>query len=99
MRVEFGYQLFKFLGDQVTAFLDYTNVSSTLVFGPEYYKFFFAMKAMPVIIFFGATLNLFYYLGFIQYLILKLAWVVNKLMGTSPTESMNATANIFLGQV
>jgi len=37
-------------------------------------------------------------LGAIQYVILKVAWVVNFLMGTTPTESMNATANIFLGQ-
>ena len=53
---------------------------------------------MPVIIFFGAFINLMFYLGAIQYLILKLAWIVNSLMGTSPTESMNATANIILGQ-
>ena len=32
-------------------------------------------------------------------MILKLAWAVNFIMGTSPTESMNATANIFLGIV
>ena len=29
---------------------------------------------------------------------LKFSWVVNKLMDTSPTESMNAVASIFLGQ-
>ena len=56
-------------------------------------------KSIPVIIFFSSIINLLYYMGFIQYLILKLAWVVNSLLGTSPTESMNATANIFLGQV
>lgn len=39
-----------------------------------------------------------YYVGAIQYLILKFSWVVNKLMDKSPTESMNAVASIFLGQ-
>jgi CNT family concentrative nucleoside transporter len=41
---------------------------------------------------------LLYYVGAIQYVILKFSWVVNKLMDTSPTESMNAVASIFLGQ-
>lgn len=56
-------------------------------------------KALPVIIFFSAMINLFYYLGILQYFILKLSWVINKLMGTSPTESINTVANIFIGQV
>jgi nucleoside permease NupC len=54
---------------------------------------------MPVIIFFGAIINLLYHNGIIQYVILKVSWVINSIMGTSPTESMNSTANIFLGQV
>ncbi len=53
---------------------------------------------MPVIIFFSAIVNLLYYVGAIQYVILKFSFAVNKLMNTSPTESINATANIFLGQ-
>jgi nucleoside permease NupC len=53
---------------------------------------------MPVIIFFSAIVNLLYYVGAIQYIILKFSFLVNKLMHTSPTESINATANIFLGQ-
>jgi nucleoside permease NupC len=52
---------------------------------------------MPVVIYFGAMINMLYYFGIIQYVILKVSWVVNVLMGTSPTESVNATANIFLG--
>jgi nucleoside permease NupC len=55
-------------------------------------------KAMPVIIFFSSIVNFLYYIGAIQYIILKISWIVNKIMATSPTESMNATANIFLGQ-
>jgi nucleoside permease NupC len=39
-----------------------------------------------------------YYLGVVQYIILKFAWIMNKLMDASPTESMNVVASIFLGQ-
>lgn len=56
-------------------------------------------KAMPVVIFFGSTVNLLFYFGFIQYLILKVSFVINFIIGTSPTESINSTANVFLGQV
>ncbi|RNA39661.1 solute carrier family 28 member 3 [Brachionus plicatilis] len=99
MRTEFGYQLFKFLSEQVTIFLGYTDRGTNLVFGSFLVaeKKYFAFKSIPVIIFFSAVINILYYFGFVQYLILKLAWLVNLLMGTSPTESMNATANIFLG--
>jgi nucleoside permease NupC len=53
---------------------------------------------MPAVVFFSAIVNLLYYLGFVQYAVTKLGWVVNSLMGTAPTESISATANIFLGQ-
>ncbi|CAF0726574.1 unnamed protein product [Brachionus calyciflorus] len=107
MRTEFGYQLFKFLSNQVATFLAYTDRGTQLVFGPflvygdvignKVFDSTFAFRSIPVIIFFSAVINLLYYFGFVQYMILKLAWLVNLIMGTSPTESMNATANIFLG--
>jgi pyrimidine nucleoside transport protein len=53
---------------------------------------------MPVLIFFGAVINVLYYLGAVQYALLKLSWCINVVMGTSPTESVNAAANIFFGQ-
>ena len=54
---------------------------------------------MPVVIFFGSFVNLLYYFGAIQYIILKVSFLINTIMGTSPTESMNSTANVFLGMV
>ena len=54
---------------------------------------------MPVVIFFSAIVNILYYFGAIQFVLLKIAWVMNKLMGTSPTESINSVANVFLGPV
>ena len=43
-------------------------------------------------------INVLYYVGAVQYLIVKMGWLINFLMGTSMTESINATANIFIGQ-
>ena len=44
LRVDFGYQLFKFFGDQVTTFLGYTDYGSILVFGENFADHFFAFK-------------------------------------------------------
>jgi pyrimidine nucleoside transport protein len=45
---------------------------------------------MPVVIFFSAIVNIMYYFGFIQYFLLKIAWIMNFMLGTSPTESVNS---------
>lgn len=46
MRVEFGYKLFKFLGDQISIFLNYANKGSELVFGVDYADHFFAFSVI-----------------------------------------------------
>jgi hypothetical protein len=97
LRSELGYCLFQWLGNQVTTFLDYTDAGCSLVFGVNFKDHFFAFKAMPVVIFFSAIVNILYYYGAIQFILLKIAWAVNFLMGTSPTESVNSVANVFLG--
>ena len=40
-----------------------------------------------------------YYLGVMQWVISKLGFALQKIMGTTVCESMNASANIFLGMV
>ncbi len=52
---------------------------------------------MPVVIYFSAIVNVLYYYGVIQYILLKLAWIMNFLMDTSPTESVICVSNSFLG--
>lgn len=54
---------------------------------------------MPVVIFFSAVVNVLYHFGVVQYFLIKIAWSINKLMKTSPTESVNSVANIFVGFV
>ena len=40
-----------------------------------------------------------YYLGIMQIVITKIAWLMQISMGTSAAESLNAAGNIFIGQV
>lgn len=46
LRTEFGYKLFRYLSDQVTKFLGYTDQGSMLVFGEKYTDHIFAFKVI-----------------------------------------------------
>ena len=54
---------------------------------------------MPVVIFLSSVISVLYYMGVMQAVILKLAWLMQRTMGTSASESVNAVGNIFIGQV
>ncbi len=58
----------------------------------------FATWILPSIIFFAAISSLLYYLGILQFIVKKLAWVMHRTLGISGAESISAAANIFIGQ-
>ncbi|MGF1681055.1 NupC/NupG family nucleoside CNT transporter [Photobacterium makurazakiensis] len=60
--------------------------------------FVFALRVLPVIVFFSALISVLYYLGIMQVVINVLGGGLQKALGTSRAESMSATANIFVGQ-
>jgi CNT family concentrative nucleoside transporter len=60
--------------------------------------FIFAIKVVPVIIFFGALMSLLYHIGFVQLLVKGLAWVIRPILGTSGAETLSVAANSMLGQ-
>ncbi|UJF23042.1 NupC/NupG family nucleoside CNT transporter [Shewanella sp. OMA3-2] len=60
--------------------------------------FVFAIRVLPVIIFFSSLIAVLYYLGIMQMVIKLIGGGLQKALGTSRTESMSATANIFVGQ-
>ena len=60
--------------------------------------FIFALKVLPVIIFFGALMSVLYHLNIMQWFVKVFGGGLQKLLGTSRTESMSAAANIFVGQ-
>lgn len=60
--------------------------------------FIFAVKILPVIIFFGALSALLFYVGIVQRFIASLNYVIRPLLKTSGAETLCAIANSFLGQ-
>lgn len=60
--------------------------------------FVFALRVLPVIVFFSSLVAVLYYLGIMQLVIRVLGGALRAVLKTSRTESLSATANIFVGQ-
>lgn len=98
LRTSQGFEAFKFIGDKVTRFLEYTDVGSAFVFGEGFAEHYIAFKVLTVIIFFSSVISVLYYLGVMPLIISKIAWLMQITMGTSAAESLSAAGNIFVGQ-
>ncbi len=59
---------------------------------------YFAFGVLPTIIFFSSLMSILYYLGIMQKVVRGMAWVIQRLLGTSGAETLSATGNIFVGQ-
>ncbi|KAM3608917.1 uncharacterized protein V6R79_006732 [Siganus canaliculatus] len=97
IRTEPGFTAFEWLGAQVQTFLNYTKQGSSFVF-QDLIDGIFAFDALPIIVFFSSVMSVLYYLGIMQWVILKISWVLQITMGTSPTETLSVAGNIFVGQ-
>ncbi|KAM6181730.1 sodium/nucleoside cotransporter 1 [Erethizon dorsatum] len=98
IRTEPGFIAFQWLGDQIRIFLSYTAVGSSFVFGEALVKAVFAFQVLPIIVFFSCIMSVLYYLGLMQWVILKIAWLMRITMGTSATETLSVAGNIFVSQ-
>ncbi|MGM0914817.1 MAG: NupC/NupG family nucleoside CNT transporter [Pseudomonadota bacterium] len=100
--VPFGQTVLKAISDAVSQVVLYANDGIGFVFGGlaevDNIGFVFAIKVLPVIIFFSSLIAVLYHLGIMQWVIRILGGALHKALGTSRTESLSATANIFVGQ-
>ncbi|XP_075432182.1 sodium/nucleoside cotransporter 1-like isoform X2 [Ascaphus truei] len=98
IRTDPGFQAFKFIGQQIQIFLNYTTAGSGFVFGENLIKDVFAFQALPIVVFFSCVMSVLYYVGLMQWLILKISWLMQITMGTTATETLSVAGNIFVGQ-
>uniref|UniRef100_F7F2P2 Sodium/nucleoside cotransporter n=1 Tax=Monodelphis domestica TaxID=13616 RepID=F7F2P2_MONDO len=98
LRTTYGFEAFNWLGKQVQTFLGYADSGARFVFGEKYTDHFFAFKVLPIVVFFSTVISMLYYLGFMQWLIRKVGWLMLVTLGSSPIESVVAAGNIFVGQ-
>ncbi|EHA15765.1 NupC/NupG family nucleoside CNT transporter [Halomonas sp. HAL1] len=100
--VPFGQAVLQAISSGVSQILVYANDGIGFLFGGladvDNVGFVFAIKVLPVIIFFSSLIAVLYYIGIMQWVIRILGGALQKALGTSRTESLSATANIFVGQ-
>ena len=80
---------------------DYTEEkvqNMVMVLDSIYYGTPFMFGILSVIYFFSFCTSMLYYLGALQWVVLKLGWLLSVTVGTTAAESLNAAGNIFLGQ-
>lgn len=100
--IPFGQAVLATISEGVSQVIVYANDGIDFLFGdladPESVGFVFAFKVLPVIIFFSSLIAVLYHLKIMQWIIRLLGGALQRVLGTSRTESMSATANIFVGQ-
>ncbi|WP_394145180.1 NupC/NupG family nucleoside CNT transporter [Vibrio atypicus] len=87
------------LSSGVSSLLGFADEGIAFLFGDlANTGFIFAVRVLPIIIFFSALISALYYLGIMQKVIEFLGGGIQKFLGTSKAESLVATGNIFLSQ-
>lgn len=98
IRWEFGRKIFKCLSDKVSSFFQYSKEGTIFVFGEFLvdHEKVFAFSALPTIFFFSLIIQILYYYGIVQWILHYIGWILQKVIGTTVCESINAAGNIFL---
>ena len=106
--VPWGQATLTGISDAVSSLQGYANEGISFLFGPlasekmfEVFGnqgFVFAIRVLPLIVFFSSFIAILYYLGVMNVIIRVIGGGLQRILGTSRTESMSATANIFVGQ-
>ncbi len=90
------------LSNGVMAVIGFSKAGIDMVFGPladtSVVGFSFAINVLPIIIFFSALMSVLYYLRVMEWVVKIVGGFLHKVIGTGAVESMNAAANVFVGQ-
>lgn len=98
LRWPVGRSIFQCVSGKVATFLDYAKAGASFVFSNDLVtKGVFAFSVLPVIFFFSFVVQIMTYLGAMQWIIIKLGWILQSIMGTTLCESLSTVANPFIG--
>lgn len=87
----------------VTKVISFADEGTRFIFGNASdasgaWGFIFAVKVLPIIVFFASLMGVLYHLGVMQRVVAALAAVLRSALGISGAEALSGAANIFLGQ-
>ena len=99
---DYGRKMIDALSTGVLAVIGFSKDGIDMVFGPladtDVIGFSFAINVLPIIIFFSALMSVMYHLRIMEWMVKIVGGALHKIIGTGAVESMNAAANIFVGQ-
>jgi len=103
LKTAVGGMVFGSLSRGVEVVYSFAHAGTSFVFGnladgSGPWGFVFAIKVLPVIIFFGALMSLLFHLGIVQVIVRGMAFVIRPIFGTSGAETLSVAANSVLGQ-
>ena len=83
--------------------MDYSQVGIQFVFGglavePGNPVWSFAISVLPIIVFFSSLMSVLYHLRIMEFVVRLIGGGLRFIIGTRAVESLNAAANIFIGQ-
>ncbi|KAM5352871.1 hypothetical protein ACJ41O_005593 [Fusarium nematophilum] len=99
LRTGVGYSIFRFIADRAADLLGFSRNGVAFLTNPDTSQlpmFFFGV--IPAIIFFISLVQVLYYIGFLQWFIVKFASFVFWALGVSGAEAVVAAATPFIGQ-
>jgi CNT family concentrative nucleoside transporter len=86
----------------VLAVIGFSSDGINFVFGglanTDNIGFSFVVNVLPIIIFFSALMSVLYHLRIMEWVVKLVGGFLHRVIGTGAVESMNAAANIFVGQ-
>ena len=106
LKTPIGKPIFLFLDGVIRKLLSFSDQGAQFIFNALAISpgnegslgFFFAFQVLPTIIFFSAFMTILYHFGIMQFVVRLIAKVMQKTMNTSGSETLSASANIFVGQ-
>jgi CNT family concentrative nucleoside transporter len=103
LRVPGTADAFAFFATIVTKVISFADEGISFVFGNLAnagmpWGFVFAVKVLPIIIFFASLMAVLYHLGIMQRVVAVVAWLLRRTLGVTGVEALSASANIFVGQ-
>ena len=105
LKTPIGGPLFSFLDEAIRKLISFSDAGSDFLFksfvpdvGYHVAMINFAFRALPTIIFFSSLMAVLYHFGIIQMFVKWIARTMQKTMGTSGSETLSVSANIFVGQ-
>ncbi|MGD9688644.1 MAG: NupC/NupG family nucleoside CNT transporter [Phycisphaerales bacterium] len=94
---------FGWLAAGVTRVISFADEGTAFIFGSladasQPWGFVFAIKVLPIIVFFAALMSVLYHLGIMQRVVALVASLLRATLGITGAEALSAASNLFVGQ-